>query len=310
MIYTLTLNPAIDKTVVIPSFSANAVNRVQSVRTDVGGKGINVSKCLLSLGCKSTAVAFWGGTSGAQGVRFLKDSGIPSLTVQVAEETRTNLKIADPELGQNTDINEPGPHISSEELASMVKLLEEHIQPGDLLVLSGSIPRGVEPSIYRELILRHQQRGAKVFLDADGLSLREGITAAPYLVKPNIRELSDYMGRELRSEEDLLSAARQLLRSGIREIVISMGADGGLLVNSAGAYRAYGLKVPVRSTVGAGDSMVAALAWGIQRGMCGSSRLALAVAISAASVMCTGTQAPEADTIKELMDQVKIEEVF
>ncbi len=310
MIYTLTLNPAIDKTVVIPSFSANAVNRIQSVRTDVGGKGINVSKCLLSLGCESTAAAFWGGTTGAQGVRFLKDSGIAALTVPIGEETRTNLKIVDPELGQNTDINEPGPYISPEELDSMIRLLDEHIRSGDLLILSGSIPRGVGASIYRDLILRYQQKGAKAFLDADGLSLREGITAAPYLVKPNIRELSEYMGRELRSEEDLLAAAGQLLRSGIREIVISMGADGALLVNGAGAYRAHGLKVPVRSTVGAGDSMAAALAYGIRKGMRDTARLALAVAISAASIMCSGTQAPDGDTIKELIDQVKIEEVF
>ncbi len=310
MIYTLTLNPAIDKTVVIPSFSPNTVNRIRDVRTDVGGKGINVSKCLSGLGCKSTAAAFWGGDAGDRGIRFLEECGIDSLAVRISGQTRTNLKIVDPERKQNTDINEPGPFISPQEQEELLEKLDCRIRAGDILILSGSIPGGIEPTVYRDLIRRYGEKGAKVFLDADGSCFREGITAAPYLIKPNIDELRAFFGTALSTGEEILAAARQLLDMGIREIVVSLGADGAMLVNSQGAYRAPGLRVPVKSTVGAGDSMVAALAYGIQEGIPAPDRLALAVAMSAASVMCSGTQIPDGGTVTELVRQVRIEEVF
>lgn len=310
MIYTLTLNPAIDKTVVIPSFSPNAVNRVCEVRTDVGGKGINVSKCLSGLGCRSAAAAFWGGAAGERGIRFLEDSGIEPIAVRVSGETRTNLKIVDPERGQNTDINEPGPLVSPEELGQLVDRLDARVGAGDTLILSGSIPGGIAPTVYRDLIRRYQEKGATVFLDADGVSFREGISAAPYLIKPNIDELRTLLRKPLATVEEILDAVRQLLALGIREVVLSMGAEGAFLVNARGAYRAQGLKVPVKSTVGAGDSMVAAMAFGIQEGLSDPERLALAVAISAACVMCSGTQIPDGETVKELSKQVKIEKVI
>lgn len=186
MIFTATLNPAIDKTVTIEDLQTGSVNRIRSIRLDVGGKGINVSKCLKSLGCDSTAAAFWGGTTGQRGVDFLRKNQIGELTVWVEEDTRTNLKIIDPVQHENTDINEPGPVISQENLQQLMQLLDEHIAPGDILILSGSIPRGCGSGIYRDLITRYQQKGAKVYLDADGENFRLGITAAPALIKPNI----------------------------------------------------------------------------------------------------------------------------
>ena len=308
MIYTLTLNPAIDKTVVISSFTLNAVNRIQDIRTDVGGKGINVSKCLTALGEPSTAVAFWGGTEGARGVKFLEESGIVSVAIPVAGETRTNLKVVVPVQKQNTDINEPGPVVSSEEMNELIKQLDMRITCGDLLILSGSIPRGIPASVYRDLILRYQAKGAKVFLDADGVSFQEGIAAAPYLVKPNIDELRSFCGRSLSNREEIVEEARKLLEKGIQEVVVSMGAEGAMLIQPERAYYAPGLKVQVKSTVGAGDSMVAALAYGVQKGMTASERLALAVSISAACVMCSGTQIPDSSVVREFVSQVRIEE--
>ena len=309
MIFTLTLNPAMDKTVVIENFSPGGVNRIQSLRVDVGGKGINVSKCLKSLGCESTAAAFWGGAAGQRGIDFLCENGIGSLAVTVPEDTRTNLKIIDPIRHENTDINEPGPTISGENLAELTEKLDAAIAPGDILILSGSIPKGCDHSIYRDLIERYQAKGAKVYLDADGENFRLGITAAPALIKPNIDELNRHLNADLIEISEIAAAAREFLKLGIEEIAVSLGGDGALLVKEGLCLKAEGLKVPVQSTVGAGDSMVAALACGAEKGLSDAQRLKLAIAISAASVMCSGTQAPEAEQIEKLYHQVIIREV-
>lgn len=309
MIYTLTLNPAMDKTVVIENLTPGGVNRIKSLRVDVGGKGINVSKCLKSLGCESTAAAFWGGTVGQRGIDFLRENGIGSLAVTVPEDTRTNLKIIDPVRHENTDINEPGPTISEENLAELIRKLDESIVPGDILILSGSIPKGCPSSIYRDLIMRYQDQGAKVYLDVDGENFRLGITAAPSLIKPNIDELNRHLNANLTEVPEIAAAAKELLKLGIQEVVVSLGGDGALLVKEGLCLKAEGLRVPVLSTVGAGDSMVAALACGAEKGLSDEQRLKLAIAISAASVMCSGTQAPEREKIEELYHQVEIREV-
>lgn len=308
MIYTVTLNPAMDKTVVIENLTPGGVNRIRSLRVDVGGKGINVSKCLKALGAESTAAAFWGGAPGQRGMAFLAESGIGSLPVLIPEDTRTNLKIIDPVRRENTDINEPGPTISAENAAELVAKLEAAILPGDILILSGSVPRGCEPTIYRDLIARCRERGVWVCLDADGEPLRLGLTAAPSLIKPNIQELNRLLGRELETAEDITEAAKTLLDTGVEEVVVSLGADGALMVKKGLTLRAEGLNVPVLSTVGAGDSMVAALAWGRARGMGDEDRLRLAIAISAASVMCSGTQAPARETVEKLYRQAVVRE--
>lgn len=309
MIYTMTLNPAIDKTVVIPNFTAGGVNRITSIRTDMGGKGINVSKCLQQMGCMSTAVAFLGGDTGKWAAKELNRLGIQLLSVEVGQVTRTNLKIIDPELHRNTDINEPGPVIMPEELAVLLEKLDSSIIPEDILILSGSVPPGLEPAIYRDLITRFRQRGVSVYLDADGDSFRLGITAAPDLIKPNIEELSRLAGKNLNCETAILDTANTLLTQGIGEIVISLGSKGALFVKKDHCWRAKGLQVPVFSTVGAGDSMVAALAYGKTVGLSQEQRIKLSIAISAASVMRSGTQPPERETIEKLYHQVEIEEV-
>lgn len=309
MIFTLTLNPAMDKTVVIENLTPGGVNRIQSLRVDVGGKGINVSKCLKALGCGSTAAAFWGGTAGQRGVDFLREQGIGALTVTVSEDTRTNLKIIDPIRKENTDINEPGPTITEAQLAELNQKLDEAIAPGDVLILSGSIPKGCQPTIYRDLTARYRSRGARVYLDADGENFRHGITAAPTLIKPNIDELNRYLGKNLTTAEEIAEAARGFLAQGIEEVLVSLGSDGAVLVKQDLCIKAQGLSVPVLSTVGAGDSMVAAMAFGAEKELPDEVRLRLAIAISAASVMCSGTQAPDQETIKNLYHQVIIREV-
>lgn len=309
MIITLTLNPAIDKTVTIPNFKVGEVNRIETLRSDVGGKGINVSKCLKELGCESMAAAFWGGDAGRSGEAELSASGIGSLPVLIEGNTRTNMKIIDEVQGQNTDINEPGPLVRLEELEELIQKLDEQLKEGDILVLAGSIPKGIGADIYKELTLRYKEKGVKVFLDADGESFAEGVEAAPYLIKPNIDELSRYADEKITDIRGIMKTVKPLLQSGIEKIVVSMGAQGAVFVQKGRIFIASSVNVPVLSTVGAGDSMVAALAYGEEKGLEVTKTYKLAMAMGAASVMCSGTQAPKALSVESLYHMVNIIEL-
>lgn len=309
MIYTVTLNPAIDKTVVIENFSAGSVNRVGSVREDAGGKGINVSKCLKNLGADSVAAMILAGEAGDKLEAMLRGLEIPVLQVRAEGQSRTNLKIIDPAKKENTDINEPGPVVSAALLEDLKTKLGEKIRQGDIVILSGSLPAGVDRGLYGAWTAYFRNLGACVYLDADGEPMHKGMAAVPYMIKPNNDELAALLGKPTLSMEEMIAEGKRLLDTGIREIVISLGGDGALFVSEDGCFHAEGLKVPVKSTVGAGDSVVAATAYGQVKHLSREEKIKLAVAIGAASVMQSGTQPPEASLVWELAQQVKIKKV-
>lgn len=309
MICTVTLNPAIDKTVVIPNFSAGTVNRIQSMRVDAGGKGINVTKCLDNLGIKSIAGTILGGSVGEEILSLLTQKGITVLHVAAPGQTRTNLKIIDQEQGKNTDINEPGPNVPENAFTELRNRIGAMIVPGDIVILSGSLPNGADVSLYREWTSFFQSCGAMVFLDADGQAMQEGIKAKPYLIKPNDAELSRIIGKKLSTQQEIIEAGESLMRAGIKEVVISLGSEGAIFLSEDGRFKVNALKVPVLSTVGAGDSMVAAMAYGMEKKLTRAKKIQLAVAMGTASVMCDGTQAPDVELVWKLAEQVEIQEV-
>lgn len=306
MIYTVTLNPALDKTAVIRNFRVDAVNRIETLRADPGGKGINVSKVIQQLGEKSVALGILAGHSGQRIANSLEEMGLDCRFSFVPGETRTNLKIVDPQGNTHTDINEPGQPVAPEVLDNLLRALLDVLQPGDIVVLSGSMPKDAAPDTYGIWTRACKTRGAKVFLDADGAPLRYGLEAKPWLIKPNEKELANLLGEFPRN---LAAAGRKLQEQGIAQAVISLGAQGALFFFEDGAYRAEGLSVPVGSTVGAGDSMVAALAVACQRQLSDGDTVALAMATSAANVMCSGTQAAQWSAIEKLLPEVKIEKI-
>lgn len=309
MIITVTLNPALDKTVEIPDFSLDAVNRITAMRTDPGGKGLNVSKVIAKLGGTSTVVGVLGGTTGRRIADAMDALDIACQFTFVEGETRTNLKVIDPARHTNTDLNEPGLTVDQETLDHMRDALVAAIRPGDIVVLSGSLPKGAPADTYGSWTAACRTAGARVFLDADGEPLAHGLAAKPYLAKPNNHELSRLTGRALETADDLLAAARTLIADGVERVVVSMGGDGALFVSANRAYRAEGLRVPVGSTVGAGDSMVAALAYAAEQGMADADTVRLAVATSAANVMCSGSQAAERSAVDELLPHVVFHEI-
>lgn len=305
MIYTVTLNPALDKTVEIPSLTVDSVNRITAMRTDPGGKGINVSKVLQKLGRRSIATGILGGNTGRAIQAALKELQVESDFCFVDGETRTNLKVVDPVNHTNTDLNEPGLIVSEEILDGLLQELTGKLQKGDLVVLSGSLPKGAPRDSYRIWTEKCKAAGAKVILDADGELLMAGLLAAPYLVKPNHHELGALLGEKLDTPEEIERAAKELRkRYGIEKVVVSMGSKGALYVTEEETIYAEGLKVPVGSTVGAGDSVVAALAAAEEAGMGLEDTVRLSTATGAANVMCSGTQAAEYETIQELMPKV------
>lgn len=291
MIHTVTLNPAIDRTVTIKQFTIDAVNRVSESRRDPGGKGINVSKVIKNLGGVSCAYGFAAGHAGSFILESLKALGIDHHFVQIAGETRTNLKVVDPELGTHTDINESGPPVSPDAVAKLEEILFSSLQRDDLLLLSGSVPSGIDTGIYGRWIKRAKQMGVRTLLDADGELLRQSIGEGPALVKPNIHELERLTGKTFKNDSATLAAARKLVLGGIGTVVVSLGTQGALFVNADSAILAKGLKVEAKSTVGAGDSMLAAIAMVLQRSTKLEDLVIPAVATATAAVVTEGSAA-------------------
>lgn len=306
MIKTVTLNPAVDKTVEISDFRVGAVNRVSSVRIDAGGKGINVSKIIKTLNGKSIALGILAGNNGKYIKGYMDSLDIENDFVFAEGETRTNLKVVDNKLHTNTDINEPGIYVKGEEINSLENKIFNGMDKNTILVLSGSIPPGVPVDIYRRWIERAREAGARTMLDADGELLREGIKARPYLIKPNIHELEGLLKRSLNSVEAIADAAESILDKGIEMVVVSMGADGAVFVNNDGAVHAEGIKVHAVSTVGAGDSMVAALAFALDNNYSFKEAVALSAGAGTAGVTTSGTQSPELESILYYKKQVNL----
>ncbi len=309
MIVTVTLTPALDKTVVIPDFRTDEVNRIQSLRLDPGGKGINVSKGLRALGVDSLATGILGGDTGRYIERSLHETGIACDFVWTDRDTRTNLKVIDPVRHTNTDINEPGAPVGESVLEEVYLKAEAAAGPGDIVVLAGKAPANTADTVFADWTSRLHRCGVRVYMDADGELLIRGAKACPTLIKPNDAELSRLTGRNFSSVQEMADAAKALVQNGIETVAVSLGGDGALFVTRDKVLRGYGLKVNVLSTVGAGDSMLAALICAEIRHMSFRDGCALAMAFSAAAVTTPGTQPAERELVDRLLNDVVIEEM-
>lgn len=309
MIITVTLNPALDKTVILPGFAVNTVNRVSATRLDPGGKGINVSKVVKALGGKTLALGVLGGAAGGYIQASMDKMELPNDMVLTGEITRTNLKIIDPLLQTNTDINEAGGPVSEETLEAVWHKLTKAVNPGDTVVLAGKNPPGVPDARLAEWVTR--LHGMKVYtcVDTVGDPMQQAIAAQPDIIKPNREELTELMGRRMVTDGDILTAARELVDRGVGLVTVSLGADGAIFVTRSQAFRGYAPKVSVVSVVGAGDAMMAALAHYSAAGCSLEETARRSIAVSVASVMCSGSEAPELNMILPLIDQVRLEKL-
>lgn len=257
MITTVTFNPAIDKTITVPSFTPGAVNRVFSVVETLGGKGINVAKVLQILNTPATAIGFIGERNYAFVQSLIKQENLLTDFILVDAPTRTNTKIIDPNPKITTDVNEQGFSVNETQVDQMTLLINRYAKRSEIMVFSGSVCKGISPYEFKTL-LSLASSITKVVLDADGEMLREGLKASPFLIKPNIHELESLLHTTFNNDRDIVIAVRELLAEHhIRFALISKGEDGSLLISQDLALKAGILPVEPVSTVGAGDSMLA-----------------------------------------------------
>lgn len=305
-IATVTLNPAIDQSVAISNFAAGEVNRVEWEQSDAGGKGVNVASFLAELGLRVSVTGFLGRENAVVFEKLFVQKGMADRFVRVTGKTRVNVKIIDEAQHRITDINFPGQTVTTEDVSALRKEITELVPDHGWFVLSGSLPAGVPVGLYAELIRVLKAAGKRVVLDTSGDPLRDAIGAAPFAVKPNIAELEELLGANLPNETAVVNAARTLVRKGIQCVVISMGKQGALFVDAAECLLAIPPAVEVKSTVGAGDAMVAGLVAGKIRGwsLADCARLATATAIGALTQL--GPRLPTAQTVQSFMQQVVV----
>ncbi|MFL5805913.1 MAG: 1-phosphofructokinase [Roseiflexaceae bacterium] len=307
MIYTVTLNPALDRELTVPALVLDEVLRATAARVDCGGKGFNVSRMLAALGAESIALGFAGGHTGAMLRDGLAALGIETDFVQIGGETRTNVSIVMTNDGHYVKVNEAGPTISADEQAALVKRVRERAQAGDWWVLAGSLPPGCAPTFYADLIHDIQAAGARALLDTSGAALRHGCAAQPFLIKPNALEASELTGLPVTSTAEALAAATAM--RGISHVAISMGAAGALLVHGGRGWLATSPAIRERNPIGAGDSLLAGLTWGLSQGRTLPDAIRWGVACGAAAASSAGTAVGTYAEVAHLAQQTQVREV-
>lgn len=309
MIYTVTLNPAVDRELTVPAIEFDSVLRASDYRVDYGGKGFNVSRVLMALGTSSVAVGFAGGKSGELLRDGLNSLGIETDFVWVAGETRTNVSIVSLSQSRYVKANEPGPTISPGEQLALLEKIDSLAKEGDWWVLAGSLPPGVPDTIYAEITARVKSHRARVILDTSGPALVHGCKAGPYLVKPNAYEAHKLTGLPVDSVSQITAAAAAIQNMGAGSVVVSLGKDGALLFAHQQGWIAHSPKIVERNPIGAGDSMVGGMVWGLQAGRTLPDALCWGIACGAAAASLSGTAVGDRALVESLLPQVQLEQL-
>ena len=308
MIYTITLNPALDRTMWINEIKEDVSNRIIREESYAGGKGIVVSRVLTALGVENRALGFIAGFAGRQLEAQLVRDGTGCSFIPVSGETRTNIVIVEMTTGRQIIFNSLGPKVKPFELIEIVDVVKRVAEP-KFVSIGGSLPPGAHPEIYRKIIEIARLRGAKVVLDVDREALSVGIRGKPDVIKPNIHELSHLAGKKLEKREEILQAARKIYRMGVATVLVSMGPKGILLVSDGKAYQAVPPKVEVVNTIGAGDSSVAGFIYGISKGFDLKESLIWATAAGTATTLRRGTALATREDVEKIVPQVEVETV-
>jgi 1-phosphofructokinase len=308
-VVTVTLNPAIDQTIMVEALKPGSVHRAKAVRHNAGGKGVNVASCLADWGTPVVATGLLGSGNAAPFEAMFAAKGIADAFLRLPGETRVNIKIADLAANDTTDINLPGLSADAGALGRVRETVLGLVEPGTPVLLAGSLPDGLPADAYAGLTADLSSAGARVVLDSSGAPLAAALAstgALPHCIKPNRHELEDWAGRPLLTDADLLAAARDLHRRGVAVVVVSLGADGALFVGGGRALHGRLPPVTALSTVGAGDAMVAGLiaAFQMDGGLEDVARLS--VAFAAAKLGCFGPNLPDAATVRSLAAQVAL----
>lgn len=306
-VITVTLNPALDHALECDRFTPGQVNRVLAQRLTAGGKGINVAAYLSGAVRPVTAVGLLGGENAAPFEDLFRARGIEDACLRLPGRTRVNLKVHSRPEGTVTELNLPGLEVTPADWQALLEALDRAVLGARFAVLAGSLPPGLPDTAYAELIHRLRAGGCRVALDSSGAALREGLAAAPEVVKPNRRELEELVGQPLPRVEDVLEAARGLVdraRAGL--VVASLGAEGALAVRSDEALLAVPPAVQPLSTVGAGDALLSGFLVGLLQGDPLEACLRRGTAYAVGTLPLAGPALPKPAALQELMDRVEV----
>ena len=301
-VLTLTMNPAVDINTGVEHVVAERKLRCDPVRLQPGGGGINVSRALKRIGGDSLAVYTSGGAIGETLAEMLEEEGIRRHPVPISGRTRENFIVYETSTGQQYRFGTPGPELEADEWRQCLDDLEASVPQGGFIVASGSLPAGVPDDFYRRVIRIGAGGGARVVIDTSGAALREALgEGGAYLIKPNLRELGLLVGEELDSEQRQEQAALKLIQEGRSNVVVvSLGAAGALVASDEGIERFRAPTVRIKSKVGAGDSMVAGLVYGLASERSLRESVMLGVAAGAAAVKTPGTELCRGEDVEKL----------
>jgi tagatose 6-phosphate kinase len=309
MILTITLNPAIDSSYQIDSLEVDTVMRCDNYDKTAGGKGLNVSRILKKLDMEINATGFVGGKNGEYFLELLEKDGVESEFVSIGGNTRICIAIIGKD-GTQTEILETGPTINRNEEEIFLERYLKLVKNVDLVCASGSLPKGLAKDFYEKLARLSNESGTPFLLDSSGESLKNGIKGKPYLIKPNIDELRDFAGQDIESESEIVSVARNIIATGVKYVVISMGKDGAILVTEKRVYRGSAPNIEAVNPVGSGDSMMGGFCKAIHDEMSECEILKLGIACGTANAMERETGRIDILKVNKLMEEIEVNEIF
>lgn len=310
MIVTVTLNTAMDRTLLVPNFQLGQRHRASLAFSSAGGKGVNVARALRHLGVPVVCTGFLGGRNGGQIADLLTDEGILNDFVRIEGESRTSVALLDPISDQYTEINEWGPEVSEAELDTLREKLAYLTQGAEFVVFAGSLPRGVDPSFYAELVRDLAKQQILTVLDTEGEPLRLALAAEPFLVSPNLREAEALVGHEFVDDDDLAHGLDEIAELGARNVLVSLETGLYALVrDDRDAHRVRGLapRLEAVSTIGAGDTLLGGFLAARVAGKDVEESVRDAVAAGAASVLEPGPGRFDPRAVGRVASLVKVE---
>ncbi|MCK4244161.1 MAG: 1-phosphofructokinase [Candidatus Omnitrophica bacterium] len=310
-IYTLSLNPCLDKSIIIKQILFDDINRINRFQEDPGGKGINVSRVLSFLGGSTLTLGFSGGATGKRIEELLSKKKVPFSFIKINEETRLILNIFEDKTKRTIRLNEKGPKVGKEEIEELASdIFSLPYQKNDYFVCSGSLTPGVPPSIYQKIIKRLKKRGVRTVLDSDNEPFRLGVKSAPFLIKPNLWELSRLSKKNVRTIPEIITFSKNLLEKGIKIVLTSLGKKGAILVAKKETLLATPPQIRVKSTIGSGDAFLAGFLFSLTKGRDLQDALRFGVALGTATALQPGTAICQKKDIYKILRRVKTKELI
>ena len=305
-ILCVSANPGVDRRITLPSLRLGEVNRASSADPMAGGKAAHVAFAAKTLGAQVRWLAFLGGPEGESCREGIAARGIVPIPVPIQARTRTNLELIDSGSGEVTEVLEPGPTVTPSERLEFFTRFDGQLRDHPTVVISGSLPGGVASSFYAEMVGIAKSASCRVMLDTSGEALSAALDSAPHLIKPNRQEVSALLGREVTSVEDAVAAAKELRQRGPETVIISLGADGAVVVTGHITLHGVAPKICAKSAVGSGDSFLAGWAVASAQGKPAGDCLRTAIACGAANCLADSPGIFPLSSVQHFFPEVQI----